>query len=50
MKWETHVSIERYASDMAIKFDLGRDLDLEFSKWDIELAISPGKKDCHETK
>ena len=29
---------------MAIKFDLGRDLDLEFSKWDIELAISPGKK------
>ena len=50
-KWKTNISIELKASNVTIRFDLGHDLDLEFSRSNMEFAISQPKWcDCHETK
>ena len=40
---KTNISIELYASNMTIQFDLGHDLDLEFSRSNMEFAISQPK-------
>ena len=42
-KRKSNISIELKASNMTIKFDLGHDLDLEFSRSNIEFAISQPK-------
>ena len=39
-KQKANTSIEFYASNMTIKFDLGHDLDLEFWRPNMEFAIS----------
>ena len=39
-KWKANLSIELYASNGTIRFDLGHDLDLEFSRSNMEFAIS----------
>ena len=38
-----HISIELWASNVTIEFDLGHDLDLEFSRTNMEFAISQPK-------
>ena len=43
MKQKANISIEPKASNMTIRFDLGHDLDLEFSRLNIEFAISQPK-------
>ena len=40
MRRIANISIDRKASNMTIGFDLGNDLDLEFSRSNMELAIS----------
>ena len=42
-KRKANISIELYASNVTIGFDLGRDLDLEFSRSNMEFAISQPK-------
>ena len=42
-KRKTNISIEPWDSNVAIKFDLGHHLDLEFSRSNMELAISQRK-------
>ena len=50
-KRRANISIELWGSNMTIGFDLGHDLDLEFSRSNIEFAISQSKMcDCHEMK
>ena len=41
MKWKTNISIECKASDVAINFN--HDHDLDFTRSDIQLAISQPK-------
>ena len=43
MKQKANISIELKASNVTIGFDLGHDLDLEFSRSNMELAISQPK-------
>ena len=43
MKQKANISIELWGSDVIIGFDLGHDLDLEFSRSNIEFAISQPK-------
>ena len=46
-----NISIDLKTSNMTIGFYLGHDLDLEFSRSNMELAISlPKMSNCHETK
>ena len=40
---QTLASIELYASNVTIRFDLGHDLDLELSRSNMEFAISQSK-------
>ena len=54
MKWKANISIEIWASNATIGFDLDHDLDLEFSRSNMEFAISqlemarlPRKKSKH---
>ena len=42
-KQNANISIELWASNVTIRFDLGHDLDLEFSRSNMELAISQPK-------
>ena len=42
-KWKASISIELKASNMTIGFDLGHDLDLEFSRSNMEFPISQPK-------
>ena len=42
-KRKANISIESWASNMTIRFDLGHDLDLEFPRSNIEFAISQPK-------
>ena len=39
-KRKANISIDLKASNVTIRFDLGHDLDLEFSRWNMEFAIS----------
>ena len=39
-KWKTYISIDLKTSNVTIGFDLGHDLDLGFSRTNMELAIS----------
>ena len=43
MKQKANISIELKASNVTIGFDLGHDLILEFSRSNMELAISQPK-------
>ena len=43
MKQKANISIELYASNVTIGFDLHHDLDLEFSRSNMEFAISQSK-------
>ena len=43
MKRKANISIEIWASNVTIGFELGHDLDLEFSRSNMELAISQAK-------
>ena len=48
-KRKTNISIKYYALNVAIDFDLGHDLDLDFSRSNIQFALSQQKwMDCHE--
>ena len=50
-KQKANISIELKASNVTMGFDLGHDLDLEFSRSNMEFATSQPKwSDCHETK
>ena len=50
-KRKAKISIELYASNVTIGFDLDHDIDLEFSRSNMEFAIFQTKWcDCHETK
>ena len=40
---KANMSIELKASNVTIRFDLGHDLDLEFSRWNMEFPISQSK-------
>ena len=42
-KRKANISIERKASNVTIRFDLGHDLDLDFSRSNMEFAISEPK-------
>ena len=42
-KQKANISIEPYGSNETIGFDLDHDLDLNFSRWNIEFAISQPK-------
>ena len=42
-KWKANISIELWASNVTIGFDLDHDLDLEFSRSSMEFAISQSK-------
>ena len=42
-KWKANISIELKASNVTIRFDLGHDHDLEFSRSNMEFAISQPK-------
>ena len=51
MKRKANIPIELKASNVTIRFDLGHQLDLEFSRSTIEFAFSqPKRSDYHETK
>ena len=43
MKQKANISIELKGSNVTIGFDLGHDLDLEFSRSNVEFAISQPK-------
>ena len=43
MKWKANIWIKLWASNVTNRFDLRHDLDLEFSRSDIEFAISQPK-------
>ena len=43
MKRKANISIELWGSNVTIRFDLGHDLDLEFSRSSMEFAISQPK-------
>ena len=43
MKWKANISIDLKASNKTIGFDLGHDLDLEFSRSNMEFRISQPK-------
>ena len=50
-KQKANISIELWTSNMTIGFDLGHDLDLEYSKSKMEFSISQQKwSNCHELK
>ena len=42
-KWKANILIECKASNVTIRFDLGHDLDLDFSRSNVEFAISQPK-------
>ena len=42
-KWKANTSIELLASNVTIRFDLGCDLDLEFSRWNMNFYMSQPK-------
>ena len=50
MKWKANISPEHQASNMTIWFDLGHDHGLEFSRSNMEFAISQPKKVLIATK
>ena len=51
MKRKANISIDLKTSNVTIGFDLGHDLDLEFLRSNLEMAISlPKLSDCHEMK